>query len=151
MAFKDRLKEARENAGLDQNEVAKRIGNLSNTSISNYENGTSFPKTPILFKLFEVLNTTPNFLFQDEVNIPKILEKRKIFDTPTYMIGENGKREVRYSDNSTMENEKDNDTLLAEMGVKRTNYIISKKNERTELSDNEYNFLINSLELFRKK
>lgn len=79
------------------------------------------------------------------------LEKADLFDTPTYAIGENGKREVRYSDNSATGKEKDNDTLLAEMGVKRTNYIMSKKNERTELSDNEYDFLINSLELFRKK
>lgn len=69
MAFKDRLREAREKAGLDQNEVARLVGNISNTSISNYENGTSFPKTEILYKLFNVLNTSPNFLFQDEVNI----------------------------------------------------------------------------------
>ena len=147
MAFKDRLREAREAAGLDQSDVAKLIGNLSNTSISNYENGTSFPKTEILFKLFEVLGTTPNFLFQDEVDIPKILQKQKIYSLPEVVIGKNGKREVRYS-NETIE--KNNDTLLAEMGVKRTNYIVNKKNEKTELSDNEYDFVINSLELFRK-
>lgn len=149
MAFKDRLKEAREAAGLDQNEVAKRIGNLSNTSISNYENGTSFPKTPILFKLFEVLNTTPNFLFQDEVNIPKILENRKVFNSPTYVIGENGEREIKYSNTSSS---KDRDALLEEMGInKNTNYIMSKKNVKTELTDNEYDFLINSLGFYRKK
>lgn len=149
MAFKDRLKEARESAGLDQNEVAKRIGNLSNTSISNYENGTSFPKTPILFKLFEVLNTTPNFLFQDEVDISKILENRKTFNSPTYVIGENGEREVRYSDIS---NNKDRDALLSEMGIKKnTNYLMSKENAKTELTDNEYDFLINSLGFYRKK
>lgn len=75
------------------------------------------------------------------------LEKADLFDTPTYVIGENKEREVRYSNNSYNPNRA---TLLAEMGVNKTNYIMSKEDVKTELADNEYNFLIDSLELFRK-
>lgn len=71
MAFKDRLKEARELAGLNQTELAELLGNVTNKTISSYENGNSFPKTDILYKIFDVLHTTPNFLFQDVVNIQK--------------------------------------------------------------------------------
>ena len=71
MAFKDRLKEAREQAGLNQTELAELLGNVTNKTISSYENGNSFPKTDILYKIFDVLHTTPNFLFQDVVNIQK--------------------------------------------------------------------------------
>lgn len=77
MAFKDRLKEAREKSGLDQSELAKLVGNITNSSISNYEKGTSFPKTEVLYKLFNVLGTTPNFLFQDEIDIDKINKMKK--------------------------------------------------------------------------
>lgn len=77
------------------------------------------------------------------------LENTKTFDTikPNdliYVIGENGEREVRYTNTS-------DDALLEEMGIRKTNYIISKENIKTELSDNEYDFLINSLDFFRKK
>ena len=71
MAFKDRLKEAREQAGLNQTELAELLGNVTNKTISSYENGNSFPKTEILYKMFDVLHTTPNFLFQDVVNTPR--------------------------------------------------------------------------------
>ncbi len=77
------------------------------------------------------------------------LEKAELFDSPTYAIGENGEREVRYSDTSSNKNR---EALLEEMGIKKnTNYIMSKKNVKTELTDNEYDFLINSLGFYRKK
>jgi transcriptional regulator with XRE-family HTH domain len=43
----DRLRKAREYAGLEQNELAERIG-LGRTTISNYERGTTPPKRPLL-------------------------------------------------------------------------------------------------------
>lgn len=43
----DRLRKAREQAGLEQNELAERIG-LGRTTISNYERGTTPPKRPLL-------------------------------------------------------------------------------------------------------
>lgn len=80
MAFKDRLKEAREQAGLNQTELAELLGNVTNKTISSYENGNSFPKTEILYKMFDVLHTTPNFLFQDVVKHSK-KNKRRINST----------------------------------------------------------------------
>ena len=64
MAFKDRLKEARLKINLSKEDFAKKIG-VSASAIGNYEAGASFPKTEILYKMFDVLDTTPNFLFQD--------------------------------------------------------------------------------------
>lgn len=64
MAFKDRLREARSKANLSKEDFSKMIG-VSPSAIGNYEAGASFPKTEILYKMFDVLDTTPNFLFQD--------------------------------------------------------------------------------------
>lgn len=77
MAFKDRLREARLNIGLDQNELAKEVG-IGGSSISNYETGISFPKTDILYKLFDVLKVSPNFLFQDDVDIEDINNRKTV-------------------------------------------------------------------------
>lgn len=64
MAFSDRLKQARESAGLTQLELAKRL-NITKSSICNYENGFSSPKEDVMLRIFDALNVTPNFLFQD--------------------------------------------------------------------------------------
>lgn len=137
----DRIRQARENCGLTQEELAKKL-NTTKQTIHKYETGliSNIPsdKIELLAKIFCI---SPSYLMGWDK------EESHTLNTPTYVIGKNGKREVRYS-NETIE--KDNDTLLAEMGVKRTNYIVNKKNEKTELSDNEYDFVINSLELFRK-
>lgn len=67
MAFKDRLKEARLKIDMSKEEFAQKLG-VSTSAIGNYEAGASFPKTEILYKIFDILHTTPNFLFQDVVN-----------------------------------------------------------------------------------
>ncbi len=76
MAFKDRLKQARERSGLTQNELAIKLDIVSSKTVSHYENGIVFPKKEALIRLFAVLNVTPNFLFQDYIN--KSVEKNKI-------------------------------------------------------------------------
>lgn len=148
----ERLKILREEKGLTKKEVANSL-EMPYTTYVNYENGSREPGSDFLIEVSKYYNVTIDYIIGISDIRNHEFSKADNFNKGTinYVMGENGKREVRYSDSSTMENEKDNDTLLAEMGVKRTNYIISKKNERTELSDNEYNFLINSLELFRKK
>lgn len=67
MGFASRLKEARENKGLTQKELA-RLAGVRNTAISNYEKGNSFPNVDILYKIFDALQVEPNFFFQDEIN-----------------------------------------------------------------------------------
>lgn len=69
MSFQSRLKEARERKGLSRPELATLLG-LSKSAISNYENGVSSPKEEIMYKIFDVLEVDPNFLFQDEYNPP---------------------------------------------------------------------------------
>jgi len=65
MGFSNRLKEAREQKGLSRDDLAKRLG-VTNSAISNYENGISSPKEEVLLKIFDILEVEPNFLFQDD-------------------------------------------------------------------------------------
>lgn len=65
-----RIKEARENLGFTQIELGKMVG-VTGSAITNYENETSHPKEPVMYKLIEVLKVDPNYLFQDCVNLPK--------------------------------------------------------------------------------
>lgn len=65
-----RIKEARENQGLTQIELGKLVG-VTGSAITNYENETSHPKEPIMYKLIEALKVDANYLFQDCVKLPK--------------------------------------------------------------------------------
>lgn len=71
MAFSNRLRQAREQLGLTQGELAKRLG-CTKSAIGNYENGVSSPKEEILLKLFDVLEVDPNFLFQDSFSLSDV-------------------------------------------------------------------------------
>lgn len=73
MSFANRMREIRELRGLTQKDLATKIG-VGNTAISNYEKGTSFPNTDILYKIFDALDIDPNFLFQDDVPILKKMD-----------------------------------------------------------------------------
>lgn len=70
MGIGKRIKEARIALGITQEELAKIIG-VTKGAIANYENETSHPKEPILYKMFEALQVDANYLFQDVVNIPQ--------------------------------------------------------------------------------
>lgn len=78
-----RIKEARENLGLTQTELGKIVG-VTGSAITNYENETSHPKEPIMYKLIETLKVDANYLFQDCVNLPK--EKNDITFSEYSMI-----------------------------------------------------------------
>ncbi len=70
MGIGKRIKEARENLGLTQAELANLVG-VTGSAITNYEKETSHPKEAILYKLFEVLKVDANYIFQDVANISK--------------------------------------------------------------------------------
>ena len=53
---------------LTQAELARQL-NVSNTTISNYENGVSSPKWDVLLKIFDILQVEPNFLYQDSFSL----------------------------------------------------------------------------------
>lgn len=64
MSFGKRVQERRELMGLSQASLAKLMG-VSQSTIGNYEAGISFPKEELMLRLFDVLHTDPNTLFQD--------------------------------------------------------------------------------------
>lgn len=70
MGIGKRIKEARVSLNLTQEELSNIIG-VTKGAIANYENETSHPKEPILYKLIDTLQVDANYLFQDVVNIPK--------------------------------------------------------------------------------
>ncbi len=67
MTIGKRIKECREKVGLTQEELAKLLG-VSKGAIGNYESDASYPKIENMTKLFEILKTDANYLFQDEFN-----------------------------------------------------------------------------------
>ena len=70
MGIGKRIKEARNALGMTQEDLAGLLG-VTKGAIANYENETSHPKEPIMYKMFDALQVDANYLFQDVVNIPK--------------------------------------------------------------------------------
>ncbi len=66
MGIGKRIKEAREKLGLTQKELGDLLG-VTGSAVTNYENETSHPKEPIMYKMFEALHVDANYLFQDEM------------------------------------------------------------------------------------
>ena len=66
MSFSNRLKERREYLQMSRSELASKLG-VTPAAIGNYENGVSSPKEEILYKIFDVLNVEPNYLWQGEM------------------------------------------------------------------------------------
>ena len=67
MSIGSRIKERREEINITQEELARLLG-VSKGAIGNYESGFSYPKIENMTKLFEVLKTDANYLFQDSIN-----------------------------------------------------------------------------------
>lgn len=70
MAIGRRIKEARLNKSLTQEELAKLVG-VTKGAIANYENNTSHPKENVMYALINALGVDANFLFQDFVETKK--------------------------------------------------------------------------------
>lgn len=68
MSVGTRIKERREAAGITQEELAKLLG-VTKGAIGNYEAGISYPKIENMTKLFDLLNTDANYIFQDDIKI----------------------------------------------------------------------------------
>lgn len=64
MSFATQMRLRREELGLTRAELAAELG-VTPSSISNYENGLSSPKEEILLRLFDALQTEPNYLYRD--------------------------------------------------------------------------------------
>lgn len=66
MAFHDRLKQAREKAELTQAQVASILG-IAKSTYSGYETGKSEPSMNNIANLMRILEVSPEFLWQDEM------------------------------------------------------------------------------------
>lgn len=66
MAFHDRLKQARERADLTQAQVAQLLG-IAKSTYSGYETGKSEPSMNTIANLMRILNASPEYLWQDEM------------------------------------------------------------------------------------
>lgn len=96
MTIGEKILELRRKAGLTQRDLALKIG-VTPSAVGNYEQGVSFPREEVLYRLFEALDCTPNELFgfeEETVTIAArkgggsiVLKKRgnkSIFDAPDY-------------------------------------------------------------------
>lgn len=68
MSFASRLRQAREQSGLTQQDLAEKLG-VTKSAVGNYENGVSSPKWDVLLKIFDILMVEPNFLYQDSFSL----------------------------------------------------------------------------------
>ena len=62
MGIGSNVKKYRTKLGMDQKTLATKLG-VTAGAVSNYENDVSAPKEEVLYKMFEVLNVTPDELF----------------------------------------------------------------------------------------
>lgn len=69
MAFKDRLKEARQNKGYTQEQLAEQVG-IAKTTLTGYEKGNREPNMATISNLLRVLEVDANYLWQDETTFP---------------------------------------------------------------------------------
>ncbi len=64
MAFYERLKEARINARLTQEQLADQLG-VAKSTLSGYENGNREPSVAMIARVMQILRVDANYLYQD--------------------------------------------------------------------------------------
>lgn len=69
MAIKDRIKEARQNNHLTQEQLAVKLG-IAKSTLAGYETGSREPSVEIMGKIMLALNIDANYLWQDETDFP---------------------------------------------------------------------------------
>lgn len=90
MGIGNRIRELRVRQGITREILAQKIG-VTASAVGNYECEVSFPKEPVLMKLFGALNCTPNELLGE--NTPFAERERALLDMYT-ALDEQGKERV---------------------------------------------------------
>jgi transcriptional regulator with XRE-family HTH domain len=75
----EKLLQIRLALGLSQGEMLRRLGlheNLSRTTVSAYEVGTSEPPLPVLLKYARLVGVSTDVLIDDELDLPAKLPAR---------------------------------------------------------------------------
>ena len=84
--YPERLKRAREAAGLSLRALAEQVG-VSHAAIKKYEDGTNTPDSSQLIKLAKVLKVRSEYFFRPfSVQLDKTVEYRKRANTPDKLL-----------------------------------------------------------------
>lgn len=81
MAFYDRLKQARKNAGMTQEDVAKLLG-VAKSTYSGYETGKSEPSMNAIANMMRFFVVSADWLWQDEMAEQFENEHPKRYESP---------------------------------------------------------------------
>nr|DAM81746.1 MAG TPA: Repressor protein CI [Caudoviricetes sp.] len=96
MSISDRIKEARLNSGLTQEQLAKLIG-VAKTTVTGYEKGTSEPNIETLGKIMDALKVDANYLYQDVTDFPVRVTYIEMQHINKYReLDEHGKEVIKY-------------------------------------------------------
>ena len=83
MAFNDRLKESRTNAGLTQEQLSEKL-DIAKSTLSGYESENIEPSIATVAKILDILDVDANYLYQDEVekitNVVINIEEKTILE-----------------------------------------------------------------------
>ena len=150
MSIGSRIKERREAISITQEELANLLG-VSKGAIGNYEAGISYPKIENMTKLFEILQTDANYLFQDsifKIKDEKFSEKEKLHIKKYRTLDEHGKKaidnllDVEYNRCAVTENK---EKTVKMFKVARSSD--GEKPQTVELTQEEYERLLKAVEM----
>lgn len=77
MKFSEHIKRQREELKLSQSEVAKQLS-VTRQTISNWENGKSYPSMEMLIKVSEVYQVSIDSLLNEDLHMQKYLSRKRI-------------------------------------------------------------------------
>ena len=86
MTFGDRIKYRRTQLGLTQDELAKRMGNISKAAISNIENRATSPKMDLALKYADALECTAAWLYGIEEEPPAPVSSQILSEEETQIL-----------------------------------------------------------------
>lgn len=103
MAFKDRIKEARLNNKLTQEQLAEKIG-VAKSTLAGYEKGNREPNLETTIKIMTVLGIDANYLWQDEMDFPMKVSYEEMEHIEKYRdLDDHGKEMVDFTLNKEHE------------------------------------------------
>ena len=94
MSFGSRIKNARENKNLSQQQLADLL-DVTDGTISNYEKGVAFPRWEAIKKICSILDVDPNYLFWDDLSSEikeKIIKQNNL--SKYHLLTEIGRKKV---------------------------------------------------------
>lgn len=94
MAIKDRIKEARQNNHLTQEQLAAKLG-IAKSTLAGYETGSREPSVDIMGRIMLALDIDANYLWQDETDFPMQVSYTEMDHIKKYRaLDEHGKGHV---------------------------------------------------------